>query len=180
MGAKISKRYSSYKSQLKAFKLFLNFLPNGPHKTLKTTFGVFENWSFNIFFSFSLTWEPMGAKTSKRYSSIKSLLNPFEPFLNFLLSGSHKGTVLDFWNFEIPIFNEFFNFIIVPYGEIKKKKPIIWKTSDLGAKRSEIWASGVSIQCRKGTLDTLVIKVILGPFGAFWFSTSLYLENSCS
>ncbi len=32
MGAKISKRYSSYKSQPKVFKLFLNFLPNGPTK----------------------------------------------------------------------------------------------------------------------------------------------------
>ncbi len=39
MGAKISKRYSNYKSQPKAFKLFLNFLPNGPYKT---TFGIFE------------------------------------------------------------------------------------------------------------------------------------------
>ncbi len=39
MGAKISKRYSFYKSQPKAFKLFLNFLPNGPHKK---TFGIFE------------------------------------------------------------------------------------------------------------------------------------------
>ncbi len=29
-GSEISKRYSSYKSQPKAFKLFLNFLPNGP------------------------------------------------------------------------------------------------------------------------------------------------------
>ncbi len=39
MGAKISKPYSSYKSQPKAFKLFLNFLPNDPHKT---TFGIFD------------------------------------------------------------------------------------------------------------------------------------------
>ena len=43
MGANISKRYSSYKSQPKVFKLFLNFLPNGPHKT---TFGIFEILSF--------------------------------------------------------------------------------------------------------------------------------------
>ncbi len=40
MGAKISKRYSSsYKSQPKVFKLFLKFLPNGPHKT---TFGILK------------------------------------------------------------------------------------------------------------------------------------------
>ncbi len=33
MGAKISKRYSSYKEQPNVFKLVLNFPPNGPHKT---------------------------------------------------------------------------------------------------------------------------------------------------
>ncbi len=33
MGAKISKRYSPYKSQPKVSKLFLNFLRKGPHKT---------------------------------------------------------------------------------------------------------------------------------------------------
>ncbi len=45
-----SKRYSSYQSQSKVFKRFLNFLPNGPHKT---TFGIFEIFSFRsltIFF----------------------------------------------------------------------------------------------------------------------------------
>ncbi len=39
MGANISKGYSSYKSHPKSFKLFLTFLPNGPHKN---TFGIFE------------------------------------------------------------------------------------------------------------------------------------------
>ncbi len=38
----------------------------------------------------------MGAKTSKRYSSHKSLLNLFNLFLNFLLNGPQKSTVLDF------------------------------------------------------------------------------------
>ncbi len=38
----------------------------------------------------------MGAKISKRYCSLKSLLNPFKLFLNFLLSGPDKSTVLDF------------------------------------------------------------------------------------
>ncbi len=51
---------------------------------------------FHDFYSFSLTLDPMGAKTSKRYSSLKSLLNPFNLFQNFLLSGSHKSTVLEF------------------------------------------------------------------------------------
>ncbi len=55
MGAKISKRYSSYKSQPKVLKLLLNFLPNGPHKS---TVGIFEILKieilviFNDFFSF--------------------------------------------------------------------------------------------------------------------------------
>ncbi len=61
MGAKISKRYSSYKSQSDVFKLFLNFRPNGPHKT---TFGSLKFWKlkfywfFFFFFRFSLTWDP--------------------------------------------------------------------------------------------------------------------------
>ncbi len=49
MGAKISKRYSSYKSQPKTFKLFLNFLPSGPHKT---TFGIFEILKIEILMNF--------------------------------------------------------------------------------------------------------------------------------
>ncbi len=43
MGAKISIRYSSYKSQPKVLKLVLNFPPNGPHKSM---FGIFEILSF--------------------------------------------------------------------------------------------------------------------------------------
>ena len=39
MGAKTSKCYSSYKSQPKVSKLFLNVPANGPHQT---TLGIFE------------------------------------------------------------------------------------------------------------------------------------------
>ncbi len=49
----------------------------------------------------------------------------------------------------------------------KPKTSIIWKTSERRTKRSEIWASGVSIQCTQGTFVTSVIKVILGSFGTF-------------
>ncbi len=49
MGANISKRYYSYKSQSKVFKLFLNFLPNGPHKTV---FGIFEILKIEILTNF--------------------------------------------------------------------------------------------------------------------------------
>ncbi len=48
MGAKMSKCYS-YQSQPKVFKLFLNFLPNGPHKMM---FGIFEIFSFQILMIF--------------------------------------------------------------------------------------------------------------------------------
>ncbi len=50
-GMKISKRYSSYKSQLKVFQLVLNFSRYGPHKP---TMGIFEILRFRfltIFFS---------------------------------------------------------------------------------------------------------------------------------
>ncbi len=45
-------------------------------------------------------------------------------------------------------------------------EPCISKTSGRRAKRSEIWASGVSIQYTQGTFDIQVIKVILGSLGA--------------
>ncbi len=48
MAAKISKRYS-YKSQPKVFKLFLNFLPNGPHKN---RWGIFEILKIEILTNF--------------------------------------------------------------------------------------------------------------------------------
>ncbi len=48
MGVKSSKRYSSYKSQPKVLKLFLNFRPDGPQKN---TLG-FWNFEFSIFNDF--------------------------------------------------------------------------------------------------------------------------------
>ena len=49
MGVKISKRYSSYKLQLKAVKLFLIFFPNGTHKA---TCGIFEILKTQILMGF--------------------------------------------------------------------------------------------------------------------------------
>ncbi len=51
MGAKISKCYSSYKLQPKVLKLFLNFPPNGPHKSM---FGIFEILNFQFLTIFFL------------------------------------------------------------------------------------------------------------------------------
>ena len=59
MGGKISKCYFSYKSQPKAFKLFLNFLINGPHKSM---FGIFEILSLRfltIFFFSKIANSPL-------------------------------------------------------------------------------------------------------------------------
>ncbi len=72
-GVKISERYFSYKSQPKAFKLLLNFYPNGPHKI---TFGIFEILIFFV----SLN---MGTSGSQNF---KTLLLPqisFESFQTF-------------------------------------------------------------------------------------------------
>ncbi len=69
----------------------------------KNAFSIF----FPGYFSFSLSWDPMGTKTSKRYSSLKSLFSIFKLFLNF-----HKSTVLGVFNFELTIFRDFFFFFV--------------------------------------------------------------------
>ncbi len=114
---------------LQIFFVFVNMGPYGSEnfKTLLllksllnpfiffSEFSVLDFWNFEFlifqkFCLFLLTWDPMGAHTSKRYSFLKSLLNPFKLFLKFLLSGPHKSTVLDFWNVEFLIFQEFCSF----------------------------------------------------------------------
>ncbi len=107
---------SSLKSLLNYFNLFQNILLSGPHKSIVLDFLNFEFLIFHNFFLFSLTWDPMGAKTWKKKGySLKSLLNTFKCFLNFLLSSPHKSTVLDFWNFEFMICHIFF-FVFVNMG----------------------------------------------------------------
>ena len=44
----MGKKISSYKLQQKVLKLFLNFPPNGPHKT---TLGIFDILSLRFFIS---------------------------------------------------------------------------------------------------------------------------------
>ena len=62
----------------------------------------------DYFFIFLSTWDPMGGKTAKRYSSHKSLLNVLKLLLIFFLQYPHKVTFSDFWNFEILNFKGFF------------------------------------------------------------------------
>ncbi len=76
---------------------------------------------FSGFLSIVVNRLPMGAKTSKRYSFLKSLSNFFKLFVNFLLHGSHKKKL--FWVFEIlslPFFHAFVRFHW--YGTLWKQK----------------------------------------------------------
>ncbi len=66
-------------------------------------------WFFYAYFSFSLTWDPMGAKISKRYSSYKLQPKVFKLFLNFLPNHPHKTILGIFGNFKLPIFKDFFS-----------------------------------------------------------------------
>ncbi len=134
-------------------------------------------WIFYEYFSFSLKWDPMGAKTSKHYS-LKSFLNLFNLFRNFLLSGLHKITVLDFWNFEFSILAIFFNLTILPSGETKN--PNYLKNERPQSETEWNLGPGGEYSVYTGYFWHLIIKVILGSFGAFRFSTSLYLENGRS
>ncbi len=104
----------------------------------------------------------MGAKTSKCYSFLKSLLNLFNLFLNVLINGPHKEL---FWNFEVRFLKIFLISSLYPMET--PKTSIIWQMSNRRVKWSELWASWVSIQCTQGTFDISVIKVILGLFSAF-------------
>ncbi len=116
------------------FKLFLKFLLSCPHKSTVLDFCNFEFLMFQDFFcSFLLTWDPMGAKTLKRYSSLKSLLNPFKLFLNFLPSSPPKSTVLNFCNFEGFLFFRIFFF------------PFSLKWDPTGAKISKRYSSLIFI-----------------------------------
>ncbi len=90
------------------------FCENSPEFLFHTKVTFLDFWNFEIlnfndFFSFSLTWDPMGAKIAKRYSFHKSRPNLIKIFLNFSLQYPHKVTFADFWNFV------FFKF----YGTLK-------------------------------------------------------------
>ena len=120
----------------------------------KVLFWIFEFPIFNDFSSFSLTWTLWQQKSSKCYSSLKSLQNILKLLLNFLLNRRHKSTFLDFWNFEFMIFDKtnFSHLPLYPMGQ--PKTSIIWKPSNRTAKLSEIWASRVSVQCILVTFDS--------------------------
>ena len=76
---------------------------------------------FYEYFSFSLTWDPIGARISKRYSC-KSLPKVFKLLLTFLPNGPHETAfgMFEILSFQfLAIFSENFEFTIVAYGATK-------------------------------------------------------------
>ncbi len=93
----------------------------------------------------------MGSYGSQNFKTLLLPQTTFESFQSFPgFSSQRSRQKVLFWIFETLSFRFlmiFFNFTTVPYLETKKPS-IIW---------SEIWASGVTIQCRQGIL-TLIFE----------------------
>ncbi len=93
-----------------------------PH--IQINFSFLHKLKSSDFHSFLLTWDPMGAKIAKHYSSHKSRLNFLKLLLNFCLQYPHEVTFWDFWNFDILNCNDFFPFSLKwghMAGKVKKK-----------------------------------------------------------
>ncbi len=105
----------------KSFQTFPEISSQWSSQNCVWDFWNFENWNFNEFYSFSLTWDPLGVKISKRY--YKSQRKYVQTSPEFSSQWSSQNSVLDFWNFEFLIINDFFfknfKFTMVAYGEIR-------------------------------------------------------------
>ncbi len=79
-----------------------------PSELMKSKFVVRRRRSplpfFHDFFPFSLTWDPVRAHISKRYSSLKSLFHFSKLHLNFLLHGQKH--CFAFWNVRLSFFTQ--------------------------------------------------------------------------
>ena len=120
MGSKLSKRHSSYKSEPKAFKIFLNFLPNSPHKTV---FGIFEILKIEILTNLFI-FINMGPNGSENFKTLLhvQIAARRETCREFSSQWSSQKYIWGFWSFEFLIFNYFFDnskFTTVAYGEVK-------------------------------------------------------------
>ncbi len=108
-----------HRISLKFLHWFLsNFSFCFPWDICPDTFLIFQFLFFFIFyeyFLFSLAWNPMGAKISKRYSSYKSQPNVFK-LLNFPSNGLHKTCLISHFNVFC---GGNFKLTIVAYLEIK-------------------------------------------------------------
>ncbi len=82
---KVAKRYSSLKSVTNDAKVFLFFLLYGLHDVDFFDVSISTKLNFNKFVSFSLTWDPIGAK----YSTAES----FQTARDFFPNGPHETTL---------------------------------------------------------------------------------------
>ncbi len=76
-----------------SFQTFPEFSSQWSSQNYIWDFWNFENWNFNEFYLFSLTWDPMGVKISKRYFSYKLQPRVLKLVLNFPPNVPHKTTV---------------------------------------------------------------------------------------
>ena len=146
MGVNISKRYSSLKLLLNLYNsnLFWNFFSVVHTKGMFWIFEIFSIRFFTIFFFIFVNMGPYGSHNFKTLLLPQITFESFQTFSEFSSQWSSKSTVFWFGKFWVSVF---FKFTTIPYG--KPKTSIIWKTSDRRTKRSEIWGSGVSVQCIK-------------------------------
>ena len=107
IGAKISKRYSSYKSQPKSFKLFLIFSQWYSQK-YAWNFWKFENWNFNDFFFIFLNIYGYDSQNFKMPLLLQITAEGFQIFPEFSSHWSSQKKSWDFWNFENWNFNDLF------------------------------------------------------------------------
>ncbi len=84
----MSKCYSSYKSQPKDFKLFLNFLHNGLHKT---AFGIFEILKIDILTNFILL-RLHGTQWERKFQNASPLTNRRQKVLKLVLNFQNVHT----------------------------------------------------------------------------------------
>ncbi len=97
-------------------RISFKFLLLLPLSHMLGRFWIFEkkqNFFFLFFyeyFSFSSTWDPMGVKISKRYSSYKLQITAksFQTSPEFSSQWFSQNYVWDFWNSENWNFNDFF------------------------------------------------------------------------
>ncbi len=52
--------------------------------------------------------EPYGSENFKTLLLLQITVKSFQTIPEFFPNGPHKNAILDFWNLEFPIFNDFF------------------------------------------------------------------------
>ncbi len=136
-------KYFFFKSEPKFIKLLLNYLLNSHHKT---TFGIFEILKIEIlaiFFSFSLTWDPMGVKISKCYPSYISQPKAFKPVLNFPPNGPYKITLGSFEILSV-------RFLMIVFQKFHIHLCTLWRNQkpQLSGKRAIVEQNGMKFGTR--------------------------------